>query len=282
MKTIWVLENIRGDKTFYEKFDLLMMFSSVIQWKKHHPTFECSLYADKMTLEVITQLGANTFWDNTTVLPKNNAVNKNVFWASSKLQVLTQIKEPTIIMDNDFVVYTNFKKFLNQQVVVSHIEDGSNYYIMPTDHFAKKVKHLLSRYKPTAVNCSFLYFPDYKFMNHYATTSLEIMAILTRNKAPNSKYLILAEQLLLKHLLDLNEIEHIPLIDREYKCIKDVFSKKVKGLIEFKKQHLFFKHYWMDKPRIKKSQHGFSLKDESKSLENVIGTKKVIDWKILC
>ena len=172
-----------------------MMFSSVIQWKKHHPTFECSLYADKMTLEVITQLGANTFWDNTTVLPKNNAVNKNVFWASSKLQVLTQIKEPTIIMDNDFVVYTNFKKFLNQQVVVSHIEDGSNYYIMPTDHFAKKVKHLLSRYKPTAVNCSFLYFPDYKFMNHYATTSLEIMAILTRNKAPNSKYLLVIDEL---------------------------------------------------------------------------------------
>ena len=259
-----------------------MMFSSVIQWKKHHPTFECSLYADKMTLEVITQLGGIDLWDNNFPLRVNKAVNKNVFWASSKLQVLTQIKEPTIIMDNDFIVYTSFKKFLKQKVVVSHIEDGTNYYIMPTDHFAKKVKHLLSRYKQTAVNCSFLYFPDHKFMNHYATTSLEIMAELTRAKAPNSKYLILAEQLLLKHLMDLNNVSHIPLVNREYLCVKDEFTKTIKGLIKFEKQHLFFRHYWMDKTKIKKSKKGFSLKEESKALENVIKSKKVIDWEVIC
>ena len=140
MKTIWVLENIRGDRTFYEKFDLQMMFASVIQWKKHHPTFECSLYGDKMTLEVINQLGGKDLWDNQTVLKVNKSINKNVFWASSKLQVLREIQEPCIIMDNDFLVYTSFKRFLKNKVVVSHIEDGLNYYIMPTDHFAKKIK----------------------------------------------------------------------------------------------------------------------------------------------
>lgn len=281
MKTIWVLENIRGDRTFYEKFDLLMMFSSVIQWKKHHPTFECSLYADKMTLEVITQLGCIDLWDNKTVLKTNKAVNKNVFWASSKLQVLREINEPCIIMDNDFVVYTSFKKFLKQKVIVSHIEDGRNYYIMPTDHFVKKIKHLINRYKQSAVNCSFLYLPDYKFTNYYAKVSLEMMAELSRIKAPNSKYLILAEQLLLKHLMDMNEVSYIPLIDREYICVKDEFGKKVKGLIKFDKQHLFFRHYWMDKPKIKKSKKGFSFDQECKSLENVVKTKKVVDWEII-
>ena len=258
-----------------------MMFASVIQWKKHHPTFECSLYADKMTLEVINQLGAKDLWDNQTVLKVNKGLNKNVFWASSKLEVLREIKEPIIIMDNDFLVYSSFKKFINNRVIVSHIEDGQNYYIMPTDHFAKKVKHLLNRYRQKAVNCSFLYFPDYKFMNYYAMVSLDIMGILSRAKAPNSKYLILAEQLLLKHLLDINDISHIPLIDKEYICVKDEFGKKIKGLIKFEKQHLFFRHYWMDKKKIKKSQHGFVFEEESNALENLIKTKKAIDWDIL-
>ena len=281
MKTIWVLENIRGDRTFYEKFELQMMFASVIQWKKHHPTYECSLYADKMTLEVINQLGAKSLWDNHTTLKVNKGLNKNVFWASSKLEVLREVNEPVIIMDNDFLVYSSFKKFIKNKVIVSHIEDGQNYYIMPTDHFAKKVKHLLNRYKQRAVNCSFLYFPDHKFVNYYAMVSLDIMEVLTRVKAPNSKYLILAEQLLLKHLLDINEIPHIPLVDREYICVKDEFGKKIKGLIKFEKQHLFFRHYWMDKKKIKKSENGFVFKEESDALENLIKTKKVINWNLL-
>lgn len=281
MKTIWVLENIRGDRTFYEKFDLQMMFASVIQWKRHHPTFECSLYGDKMTLEVINQLGGKDLWDNQTVLKVNKGINKNVFWASSKLQVLREIKEPCIIMDNDFLVYTSFKKFIKNKVIVGHIEDGLNYYIMPTDHFAKKVKHLINRYKQSAVNCCFLFFPDHEFMNYYAMVSLDIMAELSRAKAPNSKYLILAEQLLLKHLLDLNDIPHIPLVDREYICVKDKFGKKVKGLIKYEKQHLFFRHYWMEKNKIKKNKDGFSFKEETKNLDNLIKSNKVIDWKVL-
>jgi hypothetical protein len=282
LKTIWVLENIRGDRTFYDKFDLQMMFASVIQWKKHHPTYECSLYGDKLTLEVVNQLGGKELWDNHTVLKTNKNINKNVFWASSKLQVLREVEEPCIIMDNDFLVYTSFKKFFKNKVIVSHIEDGLNYYIMPTDHFAKKVKHLLNRYKQKAVNCSFLYFPDPKFMNYYAMVSLDIMTELTRAKAPNSKYLILAEQLLLKHLLDLNKVPHIPLVDREYVCVKDEFDKKIKGLIQHEKQHLWFRHYWMDKSRIKKSKKGFSLKEESQALNRLIRSQKVINWKVLC
>ena len=281
MKTLWVLENIKGKKSFYDKFDFLMMFASVVQWKKHHPDFHCVLYADKMTLEVITNLGARNLWDETQVLKTNKSINKRVFWAASKLQALRFLEEPTIMMDNDFVVYTSFKKFLHQKVVVSHIEDGLNYYITPTDHFVKQVKHLINRYKQEAVNCSFVYFPDHKFMQHYAKTSLELMQELSRLKAPNSKYLILAEQLLLKHLMDLNEIKYIPLLDKVYNCLKNVYTNHTKGLIKTNDQNLFFRHYWMDKPRIKQNKKGFSLEEESNNLMNVIKNAVKIDWKVV-
>ena len=281
MKTIWVLENIKGKKSFYEKFDFLMMFASVVQWKKHHPDFHCVLYADKMTLEVITNLGAKNLWDETQVLKTNKSINKRVFWAASKLQALRFLEEPVIIMDNDFVVYTSFKKFLHQKVIVSHIEDGLNYYITPTDHFVKQVKHLINRYKQEAVNCSFVYFPDHKFMQHYAKTSLELMQELSRLKAPNSKYLILAEQLLLKHLMDLNEIKYIPLLDKVYNCLTNVYTNRTKGLIKTNDQNLFFRHYWMDKPRIKQNKKGFSLEEESNNLINVIKNAVKIDWEVV-
>ena len=281
MKTLWVLENIKGKKSFYNKFDFLMMFASVVQWKKHHPDFHCVLYADKMTLEVITNLGARNLWDETQVLKTNKSINKRVFWAASKLQALRFLEEPTIIMDNDFVVYTSFKKFLHQKVIVSHIEDGLNYYITPTDHFVKQVKHLINRYKQEAVNCSFVYFPDYKFMQYYAKTSLELMQELSRLKAPNSKYLILAEQLLLKHLMDLNEIKYIPLLDKIYNCLTNVYTNHTKGLIKTNDQNLFFRHYWMDKPRIKENKKGFSLEEESNNLMNVIKNTVKIDWEVV-
>ncbi len=281
MKTLWVLENIKGKKSFYNKFDFLMMFASVVQWKKHHPDFHCVLYADKMTLEVITNLGARNLWDETQVLKTNKSINKRVFWAASKLQALRFLEEPTIIMDNDFVVYTSFKKFLHQKVIVSHIEDGLNYYITPTDHFVKQVKHLINRYKQEAVNCSFVYFPDHKFMQHYAKTSLELMQELSRLKAPNSKYLILAEQLLLKHLMDLNEIKYIPLLDKIYNCLTNVYTNYTKGLIKTNDQNLFFRHYWMDKPRIKENKKGFSLEEESNNLMNVIKNTVKIDWRVV-
>ena len=258
-----------------------MMFASVVQWKKHHPDFHCVLYADKMTLEVITNLGARNLWDETQVLKTNKSINKRVFWAASKLQALRFLEEPTIIMDNDFVVYTSFKKFLHQKVIVSHIEDGLNYYITPTDHFVKQVKHLINRYKQEAVNCSFVYFPDHKFMQHYAKTSLELMQELSRLKAPNSKYLILAEQLLLKHLMDLNEIKYIPLLDKVYNCLKNVYTNHTKGLIKTNDQNLFFRHYWMDKPRIKENKKGFSLEEESNNLMNVIKNTVKIDWGVV-
>lgn len=260
-----------------------MMFASVIQWKKHHPSHNCVLYADKMTHEVITNLGGSELWDEKQVLRKNAGVNLNVFWAASKLQALRTSNEPTIIMDNDFIVYRSFDEYLKKnKVIVSHIEDGKNYYITPTDHFVKQVKHLLNRYKQEAVNCSFLYFPDPKFMQHYAKTSMELMQELSRLKAPNSKYLILAEQLLLKHLMDLNEVPYIPLLDKVYNCLSNKYTRGTKGLIKTEKQNLFFRHYWMEKPKIKENKKGYNLEEESSSLNNVIKNSVKIDWEVLC
>ena len=92
-----------------------MMFTSVIQWKKHHPDAVCELHADKLTQEFFTQLGVIKLWDSVKDVGKNKAIDKNVFWASAKLQALRNVTEPVIIMDNDFIVYQSFDKFIKNE-----------------------------------------------------------------------------------------------------------------------------------------------------------------------
>lgn len=278
MKVVWVLENIKKHKSFYNKFDLLMMFASVIQWKKHHPTHLTEVHIDKLTERVFNNLGVLELWDNINILPENKFIDKDVFWASSKLEVFRYLKEPFVFMDNDFLVYKSLDKYLKDKVVVAHEEDGQNYYLGPTDPYIKQVKHIISRPKLEAINCSFLYFPDYKFSQAYAKTSLELMNELTRLKAPNSKYLIYAEQLLLKHLLDKHEIPYDSLVDRVYDCVSERFIKKIKGFIKYEHALKHYRHYWKEKNKIRDNKDGFSYKEEVKQLENIVNNRILVEW----
>jgi len=282
LKTIWVLENIKGKSSFYNKFDLLMMFASVIQWRKHHPNLFCELYADQLTLDLFQSLGALKLWDDHQLVKVNAAVNKSIFWASSKLQTLRFIKEPVIIMDNDFIVYQSFNKFIKDRPVVAHNENGMGYYLTTSDFFIKKVKHLINRPTTDAINCSFLYFPDAKFANTYAKISLEMMEVFTRAKAPNSKYLIFAEQLLLKNLFTLYNIQYDSLIDSIYNCTSNKFDEHTKGLIPIQDAHLYYRHYWKEKVKIRNNEDGFSYEKEVEQLENVVKNHILVDWSILC
>lgn len=283
MKTIWVLENIREHRSFYSKFDLLMMFTSVIQWKKHHPDAVCELHADKMTQEFFNQLGVLSLWNSVKEVGKNKAIDKNVFWASAKLQALRNVTEPVIIMDNDFVVYQSFDKFFKNEVIVGHDEDGKEYYPKALDPYVRKVRHIINRPDLKAVNCCFLYLPNPQFTQHYASLSLQLMEEFTKMKVPNSKYLIYAEQLLLKHLLTLHNVTYKPLLDTVYDSKLNQFTVKTdKGLIRLKDHTRYFRHYWMEKPKIHNSKDGYDYNEEVRQLENVVKNHILIDWTMLC
>lgn len=275
MNTYWVFENIREDSSFYTELDTLLLLSSAHLWKKHHPSFTTILCADKLTLDHLDKINGLSLFDKVELLPKNSFIDKNVFWASSKLEKLRFVDGPSIIMDHDFLVYTNIEKYLNKNLFFAHEEDGSNYYDTTWNPFIKEIEHIVRRPKPHAINCCFSYFPDSKFANHYAKTSLELMYKFTELKVPNSRFLIFAEQLLLKHLIDHFDLKYDTLLNEKWHARDKIYVPNNKGHMSFDESNTIYRHYWMDKPLIKESKKGFDLTKEITILYNILRKTQV-------
>ena len=280
MNTFWVYENIRKQISFYTKLDVLLLLSSVRLWKRHHPNYNTVLYADSLTIEVLENLNAIKLWDEVHNLPENMFIYKSVFWASSKLQVLRNVKGPSIIMDHDFLVYTNLSQYFKDNVVVTVEENGKNYYPTAYDPFMRAVKDVLPRPKLRAINCSFLYFPTNSFCNYYAEQSLSLMEKFTKLKVPNSRYLIVSEQLLLKHLLDKHNIRYNSLMKAEWNCVTKTYDEYPIGIFNLQEYQTKFKHYWMEKPKIRDSKDGFDLTEEITILKNILSGCE-IDFSVI-
>ena len=56
METIWVLENVKKDYSFYSRLQILMLIASVSLWKKYHPNHKTIFYCDEMSNEVLSEL----------------------------------------------------------------------------------------------------------------------------------------------------------------------------------------------------------------------------------
>lgn len=275
MNTYWVFENIRKDTTFYTELDTLLLLCSAHLWKKHHPSFTTNLCADKLTLDYLNSFNGLSVFDKTEVLPENKFVDKNIFWASAKLEKLRFINGPSIIMDHDFLVYKNLEEYLKDDLFFAHEEDGTNYYDTSWNPFIKEIEHIVKRPKPHAINCCFSYFPDSKFANHYAKTSLELMHKFTELKVPNSRFLIFAEQLLLKHLIDLYYLKYNTLLNEKWHAQDKYYVPSDKGYISFLDSNTVYRHYWMDKPKIRDSKDGFDYNEEITILYNILRKTQV-------
>jgi len=281
VNVIWVLENIRKHTSFYSELKVSLLLSSVIQWKKHNPNTKTNLYCDKMTYSFLSDINAIELWDNVYRCSFDQTINKDIFWASSKLEILSNITEPSILLDHDFLVYKSLEPFLKEKLIVCHDENGENYYPNALDEYVRRTSHILNRPNHESVNCCFNYYPNPAFARSYAATSLELMRELTKLKPPSSKYLVYAEQLLLKHVLDLHNIEYSTLIPDIWHSSDRKWIKGSKGLIESKEASLYFRHYWMEKNKILDSSEGFTYINEINTLKKIISNHSNVNMEFL-
>ena len=271
MKVIWVLENIKGNKEFYSRLGTLTLLASVKLFRKHHKDSYLVLYCDSTTKELLHTLDVLYLWDEVIDYHHTRDVNRDVFWACSKLNVLSQQTEPVLLLDNDSLLHTNFYPYLKDEVLVSNFEVGKGYYPTAIDPNIRNLSYK-TRWNTDSVNVSFLYLPDPEFTRHYAELSIKFMEEFTQMKVPNSQYLIFAEQLLLKHLLDKNNIKHKSVISTYWDCQKwDWSEDHNKGIWNYPESNKYFFHYGPLKGYIIGETGDLNYNDEIKMLTNCIG-----------
>lgn len=271
MKVVWVLDNIENSKYFYGRLGILMLITSVSLWKRNHREDTCVLYADDLTIDTLGNLKLLDFWDRVKPIPNPKRINKNIFWAASKLQVLSEIQEPIILMDNDTHVYKPIKHLLDlDKYYVTNFEIGRGFYPTLIDPYISKLSYR-PRWETDSVNVSFLNLPEPEFTRNYANLSLQLMEELTELKAPNSQYLIFAEQLLLKHLLTREDKQYKSVIATYWDCKESTWIEDHKeGIWRIKEAGLFFKHYGPSKRHILDNTHNEDYNREIAHLRNCI------------
>lgn len=276
MKVIWVLENIKSNKNsrdYYinSRLNVLLLLSSVSLWKRFHPEDTCVLYGDDLTIDFFNKIKVLDFWDSIYPLPTSARINKDVFWASSKLQVLSVQTEPVIIMDNDTHVFTRIKDYLDlNKVYVCNLEVGKGYYPTAIDSYVQKLSYK-ARWQTTSVNVSFLNLPDPIFTKEYADLSLKLMEEFTEMNVPNSQYLIFSEQLLLAHLLSKKQIDFRSILRTYWDCKQwEWGSDHSKGIWSIYDSGKYFKHYGPLKGFILNNKGGENYDAEIKHLLNCI------------
>lgn len=269
MNIIWVLENIEKSENFYSRFNILLLITSTILWKRNHPEDICILYADDMTIDLLDRIKVLEVWDKIKKLPDPIKVDKSIFWASAKLQVLAEVDTPVILMDNDTHVYTPIRNLLDKDTVyVTNYEVGKGYYPTSIDPYVRQLSYR-PRWKTDSVNVSFLQLPDPAFTKDYAQKSIQMMEEFTVAKAPNPQYLIFAEQLYLRHLLDKSKTTYKPIIKNSWDCqSKKWLEDNNNGIWTVDESEQFFKHYGPTKRDILQSSRGWDYGWEMKHLLN--------------
>jgi|TARA_R100000278_G_scaffold32110_1_gene29307 hypothetical protein len=270
LKIIWVLENIKKDNSFYSKFNILLLLSSVTLWKKHYPEDNCVFYCDELTYTLFKNLDILKLWNEVIIIEQEYKINREVFWAASKVEVLAKQNEEVILMDHDTLVFKPIKKYLGNKVTVTNLENGYGYYPTSIDPYIKKLSYK-PRWQPASLNVSFLHLPFPYFTQKYTQLSLKIMEELTELEAPNAKYLIFAEQLLLRHLLDNDKIPYQCILKDVWDCDNWKWNGTTnKGLFKFPESELTFKHYGPLKDFVLSSKGGQNYEHDIKLLENCI------------
>lgn len=254
------------------------MLASASLWKRNHPEDTTYLYCDIVTYNFYKSIGVLSIYDKVEVLDFDNGLDKKSFWASAKLEVLARQTEPVIIMDGDTLVFKRVKDLIRpEEVIVSNFELGRGYYPTGIDEFVRKLSYK-ARWKTDSVNVAFLHLPDPDFTREYAELSLKLMREFTDMGAPNSKYLIFSEQLLLKHMLDKYKIPHRSMISTAWDCDQWEWSKKEKdGFWTIEDSWEFYNHYGPLKQWYKKDDPGFPYQEEIDMLVNCINFPKLID-----
>jgi len=212
MNVIWVAEDIKKDGSFTQtKAELMCTVSCVLFIKFYYPNFKRIFFVDGHTKEYYQQFGILDLFDevNDTLLNEPINIDKEIFWAASKILAQRITPGPTITFDLDFRIYDDISKFgvFDGDIGCLWFEETDNEFYGNPNNLLKYPKLGWDyNWKGNALNVSFLYLRNEEFKNEYCDLAIEFMK-KSFNRIPknlektlNNKFILFIEQYMLYQL----------------------------------------------------------------------------------
>lgn len=281
METIWVLENVKRNNSFYNELQTLLLVSSITLWKKYHPTHKTIFYCDDLTTSFLSKLDIFYIWDEIRPLSYPEKINREIFWSSPKTKIISETETPLLVIDHDFLIFKNIDNLLNNELIYSYNELSKNWYPNKNDTYNKKLTTPIKFINNLAANVSLFYLPDPNFARKYGLQTLknheEFTAMNFRDL--NTNYMIFSEQFMLKQWLEEYEIPHKSLSKNLWNCNTLSYNNDEieNGIWNKEESILYYKHYGVEESRIREGIEGYSYKDTIDFLYRCIKSSKLID-----
>jgi hypothetical protein len=232
MTVIWVAEDIRKDGSFTQtKAELMCTISCVLFIKQYYPNFKRVFFVDNFTKEYYNRLGVLDLFDevNDTLLNESINIDKDIFWAASKILAQRITSGPTITFDLDFRIYDDISKFgaFDGDVGCLWLEETNNEFYGSPENLLKYPRlNWDFNWGANALNVSFLYLKNEEFKNLYCDYALEFMKY-SYNRIPknldrvqNNKFILFIEQYML-YQLSLEHNQTVKLLIDDFYPIMD-------------------------------------------------------------
>ena len=167
--------------------------------------------------------------------------------------------------------------------------DNTNYYPSENDIWNQKLDNPIKYVNDRAANVSLLYFPQVEFAHRYGKITLQNHQKLSslNNFNTNANYMILSEQLMLRQMVDVENIPFFPLAKNIWDChqIRYTGDTEPKGKWSLNEAHKYYKHYGVEKGRLignyEQPQRNLTYEREIEYLNRCIKAGKLIDTESL-
>lgn len=277
METIWVLENVKRDKSFYNRLQVLLLVASVCLWRKYHPKHHTVFYGDDMSLDMIRDLRIENLWHETRHLSYPEKINREIFWSSPKTKIISETQIPLLVIDHDFLIFRNIDEHLSSELIFTYNEIANNWYPPENDQFNQRLSTPIKYVNNLAANVSLFYLPDPEFARRYGKQVLRNHEEFTtmNDLRVTTNHMILSEQLMLKQWLE--DIPHKALSKSLWDCTKVAYTddKIENGIWNKQESLLSYKHYGVEERRLNEGIGDYN--ETIEFLYRCINASKLID-----
>ena len=285
MEVVWVYDNIKQNKNFYSKLNITMLIASVSLWRKYHPKHNTVIYVDDMTNDIFSKLGIKEIWHSVRKLEYPEKINKSIFWSGCKTKIISETDIPILLVDHDFLIFTNIDEHLNESVICSYDELANNWYPHENDVWNKKlttpIEHVIDR----ASNVSLFYLPNPDFANRYGKQTLinheEFSSMKEKDMTAN--HMIYSEQFMLRQWIEKESIGYKTLSKNIWDCkeVKPTPTLWEHGIWEDKESIRKYKHYGMEKRYILDGRLNYEYDQSIHYLYRCINAGRLLDINTL-